>query len=121
MCKTKITMKTIVITFGFVAILGIASLAQQRDQKQGDSISNAPRHRQSNTLKNDAAQDTIQPDSKHRAPGVGVAESNESENSKSDDEKTVTQKEKTNKPGKRSQNDEDETGKKRERREKDNP
>jgi hypothetical protein len=104
------------LTLVGVAMLTTVTLAQSPEELQRDKNSDE----KDNAIKRDhLTQDTIQRESKRPEPGVGVSESNESDNSKTDDKETVTQKEKTNKPGKRSQTDEDETGKKSKRA--DNP
>ena len=115
-------MKNIFLTLIGVAMLTTVTLAQSPEQSERDKN----RDTKDNVTKRDhAAQDTTQGKSTQsdalKGPGVGVAESNESDNSKTDEKETVTQKEKRNKPGKRSQTDEDETGKKTKRSDRDNP
>jgi len=115
-------MKNIFLTLVGVALLTTVTMAQSGEQSEKDKN----RDGKANAVKTDhPKQDTIHRKSKEsetfKGPGVGVAESNESDNSTTDKKETVTQKEKTNKPGKRSQTDEDETGKKTKRSDKDNP
>ena len=113
-------MKNIFLTLVGVAMLTTVTLAQSPEQSERDKN----RDTKDNVTKRDH-QDTTQGKSNQsdalKGPGVGVAESNESDNSKTDEKETVTQKEKRNKPGNRSQTDEDETGKKRKRSDRDNP
>ena len=109
----KRIMKIFFLTFVGVALLTTVTLAQSPEESQRDKNSG-----KDNAIKRDhSTQDTIQRESTRPEPGVGVSESNESNNSKAEEKETVTQKEKTNKPGLRSQTDEDETGKKRKRSE----
>ena len=111
-------MKTIFLTLVSVAMLTTVTLAQSPEESQRDKNSGG----KDNPVKKEyAAQDTIERESKRPEPGVGVSESNKSDNSKTDDKETVTQKQKKNKPGLRSQSDEDETGKKSKRSERNNP
>ena len=118
----KIIMKNIFLTLVGVAMLTTVTLAQSPEESE----TNKNPDRKDNATKRDhPPQDTIQRKSKQsdtfKGAGVGVAESNESDNSTTEEKETVTQKEKTNKPGIRSQVDEDETGKKPKKSDKDNP
>jgi len=113
-------MKNIFLTLVGVAMLTTVTLAQSAEESEKDKN----RGTKDNVTKRDhPAQDTSKSKQSDalKGPGVGVAESNEADNSKTDEKETVTQKEKRNKPGKRSQTDEDETGKKSKRSERDNP
>jgi len=115
-------MKNIFLTLVGVAMLTTVALAQSVEQSEKDKNRDTKDHV---TKRDHPAQDTTQRNANQsdalNGPGVGVAESNESDNSKTDEKETVTQKEKRNKPGKRSQTDEDETGKKSKRSHRDNP
>ncbi|HEX6225375.1 MAG TPA: hypothetical protein VFZ52_13245 [Chryseolinea sp.] len=111
-------MKKIFLTLIGVMMLSIVTLAQSREQSEK---ANNPREKDDAVGKEEVARDTIEDPSKRPGPGVGVSESNESDDSKNDNDNTVTQKEKRNLPGNRSQADENETGKKTRRSEKDNP
>lgn len=113
-------MKNIFLTLVGVAMLTTVTLAQSTQQSAKDKN---PDTKTNSTKKEEPAQDTIRNSKQSDAlkgPGVGAAESNES-NNKSGEKETVTQKEKRNKPGNRSQTDEDETGKKPKKSDKDKP
>ena len=115
-------MKNIFLILVGVAMLTTVTMAQSVEQSERDKN----RDTKDNVTKRDhPAQDTTQRNANQsdalKGPGVGVAESNKSDNSTTDEKETVTQKEKRNKPGLRSQTDEDETGKKRKRSDRDNP
>jgi hypothetical protein len=115
-------MKNIFLTLVGVAMLTTVTLAQSPERSERDKNSDG---KENATKRDHPAQDTTQRNSNQsdasKGPGVGVGESNKSDNSKTDEKETVTQKEKRNKPGLRSQTDEDETGKKPKSSDRDNP
>lgn len=91
-------MKKFILTLGATILLSLAAMAQSTPIQEQEKMSE-PEH---STELNRANED-----------GVGkAADTAQTKPDPEKDRKTVTQKEKKNKPGNRSQNGEDETGKK---------
>jgi hypothetical protein len=95
-------MKKLCLTLAATMLLSLAAMAQSTPIQEQEKMSEPEQSTEVNRSKED---------------GIGKAADTdqstaEQPTTNEKDRKTVTQKEKKNKPGKRSQNDEDETGKK---------